>query len=504
MTTRTSGRAAAIMAVAIVVTACSGIGVPNAEAPSAAASATAAHVAAQDPPVTLRLAVADAAGRSSEAAARTFISRVAALSDGNITVEPTFDAGAGTTRFEVAVAESLKAGDADLAMTGSRVWDLLGVTSLRALQAPFLIDSDALALEVAKSDVAMRALEGMAGAGLAGLAIWPEELRHLFSFPKCDRDYRTPDGIAGAQIGIIPSQVSRDVIGALGGIDSAFETGGGDAEACRLQGVERGLTGIGVPLSSAVATSNVVLFPKYQVLVANAEALDRLSAGQQAVIRQAAAETQVDAYTRQPNEAELATAWCAGGGSVQLASADQVEALKAATAPVTAELATDPLTKELLADIEALKASLGVPVASVTCDPPVASGPEPSVPPQDTTGFLATQVPDGTYRTEITEADLIAKGASPTFAAANAGVKTWTFKDLTFSQEHGGPCEGTYTIADDGTHLTFGGCDVDGAWFLWRPDRDGIRILPLLGDDLSAKDKIEIGAYFDRVMTKID
>ncbi|MGK2850158.1 MAG: TRAP transporter substrate-binding protein [Candidatus Limnocylindrales bacterium] len=503
MRTGTFGPAAAMAGVILAAAACSVAGAPAA-APSGASPSSPAQVAAQDPPVTLRLAVAGASGGSPETEARDFVERVTALSDGNVTIEPTFDAGAGTSAgFELGVAESLKAGDADLAMTGSRVWDLVGVTSLQALQAPFLIDTDDLALEVAKSDIATRALGGMAEAGITGLAIWPEELRHLFSFPNCDKDYRTPEGIAGAQIGITPSQVSRDVVAALGGIDSAFETGNGDAEACRLQGVERGLTGVGVPLGSAVATSNVVLFPKYQVLVANLGTLGRLSAGQQAVVRQAAAETQVDAYARQPNEVKLASAWCLGGGTVQLASADQLEALKAATAPVTAALEQDPLTKQLIADIRALKATLDLPVSDVTCDPSGTSGPKPSVPPQDTTGFLATQIPDGTYRTEITEADLIAKGASPTFAAANAGVRTWTFQDLTYLQEQVDPCQGTYTISI-GSHLTFHGCDVDGGSFMWRPDGDGIRILQLLGPDLSAKDRIEIGAYFDRVMTKID
>ncbi len=503
MTTRLFGRAVALVVAAVVAAACAAAGAPATSVPAAVTS-PAAQVAAQDPPVTLRLAVADAPGGSSEAAARTFVDRVTALSNGNVTIEPTLDAGAGMgTGFELSVAESLKAGDADLAMTGSRVWDLVGATSLRALQAPFLIDTDALALEVAKGDIATRALAGMGEVGIAGLAMWPEELRHLFSFPNCDRDYRTLEGIAGAQIGTMPSQVSRDVVAALGGIDSAFETGGGDAEACRLQGVERGLTGIGVPLSSAVATANVVLFPKYQVLVANAETLSRLSAGQQAVIRRAAADTQADAYTRQPHEAELAAAWCASCGTVQLASAGQVETLMAATAPVTKALEQDQLTKELIADIGALKASLGVPMASLTCGPLVDPGAESSIPPQDLTGYLATQIPDGTYRTEITEADLIAKGASSTFAAANAGVKTWTFKGLTFSQEHGGPCQGTYEITT-GSHLTFRGCDVDGGEFMWRPDGDGIRLVQLLGDWFEAKDQIEIGAYFDRVMTKID
>jgi TRAP-type C4-dicarboxylate transport system substrate-binding protein len=490
---------------AILVAAC-GDGAP---APASGTQATAPPIAAQDPPVTLRLGIADTRGRLSEPAAVDFVERVSALSEGNITIEPVFDAGeGGNLGFETGVNEKVKRGDLELGMTGARSWDLSGVSSLQALQAPFLIDSDALALAVAKSDISTRALDGMSSAGVAGLAMWPEDLRHLFSFPKCEKDFRTPEGIAGSTILVLPSKVSRDVVAALGGVDYPEDERGEDADACRLHGMESGLRGQGLPVTTAVTTGNVVLFPKYQVLVANADALSRLSDGQQAILRRAAEATQTDAFTRQPSEVKLAEAWCKGGGTVQLASVPQRAALVEAAASVRAALEQDPLARQLIADIVALKLTVDAKPFGTPCEPPVA---EATLAPVDTTGFNATAIPDGVYRANLTQDDLLALGASPRFASMNWGVKTWTFAGNAVSLdqgENGGPpCYGSYEIIP-GKHLAFvtdrGECGIDG-YYLWRADGDGIRFLVIPVADWSVRDNQDNATFFEgRVWSRID
>jgi hypothetical protein len=92
--------------------------------------------------ITLQLAVADA-GTLSEPYVLAFIEQVKTLSDGSITVEPTWEAGSDTTPvFEQGVAKIVKEGQYDLGLAGSRAWDSLGITSFQALQAPFLITDD--------------------------------------------------------------------------------------------------------------------------------------------------------------------------------------------------------------------------------------------------------------------------------------------------------------------------------------------------------------------------
>ena len=144
--------------------------------------------------------------------------------------------------------------------------------------------------------------------------------------------------------------------------------------------------------------------------------------------------------------------------------------------------------------------SLGVAACGSEPGPSVATAPS-----AEATAFAAAAIPDGVYRTDITEADLIAKGASAEFAASNSGVKTWTFAGETYTREDGRgsqSCQGTYEVV--GEHLAFTGCDIDGARFTWRPEGDGIRFLETLSGDLTDKDRTEISAYFDRVWSRID
>ena len=64
-------------------------------------------------------------------------------------------------------------GRADLAMAPSRAWDEFGVLSLRALQAPLLIDSYALQERVLRSSLAARMLDELRKLNLAGIGILP-------------------------------------------------------------------------------------------------------------------------------------------------------------------------------------------------------------------------------------------------------------------------------------------------------------------------------------------
>src|SRR5215216_363103 len=128
----------------------------------------------QGEPIILRLAVADAQDRPSTPYVLEFIKQVQTLSDGDITIEPVWDAGAETTpAFEQGVVRVVNEGQYDLGLAASRAWDSSGVTSFQALQAPFLITDDALSEAVAASDIGTRMLESLSSTGAVGLALWP-------------------------------------------------------------------------------------------------------------------------------------------------------------------------------------------------------------------------------------------------------------------------------------------------------------------------------------------
>ena len=73
-------------------------------------------------------------------------------------------------------------GELDMGLIPSRAWDTEGVTSLRALNAPFLVDSDELLDEVVSDDESTDDLmAGLDKAGVVGLALFPDALRHPFA-----------------------------------------------------------------------------------------------------------------------------------------------------------------------------------------------------------------------------------------------------------------------------------------------------------------------------------
>ena len=69
-----------------------------------------------------------------------------------------------------------------MGLVAARAWDTEGVTTLRALNAPFLVTSDAAVTEVVTSDIANDLMTGLANVGVTGLALLPDDMRHLFVF----------------------------------------------------------------------------------------------------------------------------------------------------------------------------------------------------------------------------------------------------------------------------------------------------------------------------------
>jgi TRAP-type C4-dicarboxylate transport system substrate-binding protein len=466
-----------------------------------------------DPPVTLRLAVSDDPGKPSGQAVNKFVRDVAGASGGNITIAATFDAGKGTEQgFELGVADLVQRGETDLAVVASRAWDLAGITSLQALQAPYLIDNDALALAVAQGDIARRSLDGI-GHGIVGLTMWPEGLRHLFSFPGCPKDFRSPEGVKDATVLWIESGLTRELIEGLGAVEYVEDDRHLDAATCKLQGQENGFDQVrAMAMSDAIGTGNVILFPKYQVLVANQASLDHLSDGQRQILLDAAAGVQADMIAGHQMDSALARAWCAQGGTVVAASERQRQAFVAAAKPIYTRLEADPVTSQLIADIRALKAA--TPVSAGTgAKPCVGSNafvPAPTSATSDGVGYLTDVPPDGTYRAELTVGGLLAQGATEEWARGNAGVWTWTLLGgrYHYVDQGGLECDGTYREVDGGYFRM----EVDarqsvnciGGDYLWKPEPDGIRLATLhIPDGTSAQDYWDIFRFFDRVWIKI-
>jgi len=296
--------------------------------------------------ITLHLAVADKGGRPSEPYVLAFIDQVKTLSNGTMTIEPTWSAAnSDDANFERGVIQLVKEGKYDLGIAGSRAFDLENINSFQALQTPFLIDNNALAEAVATSDIAAQMLDQLSSAGLTGLTLWPEDLRHPFSY-NADKPLLSPEDFAGLNIRTQASKLSYQLIKGMGGIPLL-----GDNE----EGAESGLRqGASLP-GSPVATGNVTFFAKYQVLFGNRDAWEKLSEEQRAILMQAAMAVQKKAIAEHPSEVDAAKAWCASEGTIVITSDEQVAEFKAAAQPVFEKLEQDSFNAGIITELADLK-----------------------------------------------------------------------------------------------------------------------------------------------------
>jgi TRAP-type C4-dicarboxylate transport system substrate-binding protein len=311
--------------------------------------------------ITLRLAVSDGGGRPSESYVLEFIEQVKTISNGNITIEPIWQAGDDiSVGSESGVIEHVMRGDMELGLAGSRAFDTENIKSFQALQAPFVIDNDALSKAVATSDITTRMLDSLSLAGIVGLTMWPEDLRHPFSLVP-GKPILAPEDFMGLNVRAIPSGVTYMLIETFGGSPMLVDENYQGAES----GLRQGFSLNGTP----TATGNVTFFAKYQVLFTNGPAFEKLSEEQRAILREAAAATQKKAIAEHPSEVDAAKAWCADGGTVVLASAEQVAAFEVAAQPVFDSIEQDPLNTELIAAIRELKANTEPSPGAEACGP---------------------------------------------------------------------------------------------------------------------------------------
>jgi hypothetical protein len=339
---------------------------------------------------------------------------------------------------------------------------------MRALQAPFLLDSDDLVDEVVAGDLAQPMLDGLDGTGVRGLILWPEALRHPVGFgtPLADlSDFR------GAGI---RAPYSRDVYAVLRSLGSepldldakAINAGYADGS---VAGAEAGADfAFGPP---ATITADVTLYGKIDTLVVTDEAWDRLGDQARTALADAAVSTRDWLVTDRPRDAQLLGEACGRGSGVTRAGAAAVAEIEKAAAPVLEELRADPEVGPAIERLEALKDAVDAhPGVPVECQ---ASGPAADIGPE-----IDPAVLDGTYRTVFTEQELRDAGSDAVSTVANAGNWTITFDDGHFVELEGG-CTATYQVSE--TMISFrwdGDVQCTGDWSAqWQLTEDGLRFL---------------------------
>ena len=100
---------------------------------------------------TLSLASAELPGRPGSRDVEYFVEQVESASDGRLRVDVEWAVGNGEPSWDQVTAQQVIDGTSDLGFIPARAWDSLGVMTLQALQAPFVVTTDA-ALDAVVSD----------------------------------------------------------------------------------------------------------------------------------------------------------------------------------------------------------------------------------------------------------------------------------------------------------------------------------------------------------------
>ncbi|MFI5888523.1 TRAP transporter substrate-binding protein [Actinoplanes sp. NPDC051513] len=416
------------------------------------------------PPVTLRIGTNDEPGRPSSREIEEFARQVGTRSHGQIRVEPVWQA-AGTdvaTGWDQAVAHLVMKGDLDMGMIPTRTWDTENVTSLRALQAPFLVDSDGLAKQVVAADLAGEMLAGLDRAGVTGLALIPESTRHIFGYGK---PLLSPADLHGVNIRVPLSNTSFALFRALGSTPTDLE-----GPEARLAGAESSFEL--VPHDATTATGNVTPYSKINSVVINSKRFAAFDQTQRELLRAAAIATRDWGMRSMPVTADEAKQFCQNGHTVVLAAPADLAAFRREAQPVYAELEKDSQTAALITAIRGLAARTEPAPPVAACSPPAAA--TASAQP------AASVFPDGTYRKEASEQAMLAGGVNGRDAKDHAGLWTMTFDKGAFTiQQRGYPVgPGVYCIAGDTITVAEGRSrcgGTDGREIFvatWRLDKD--------------------------------
>jgi TRAP-type C4-dicarboxylate transport system substrate-binding protein len=415
-------------------------------------------------PLTLRVGSDDPPGRPGAAQIEALAQFVQELSGGDLRIEPVLNAG-GDTDWDQDVIHKVRDGDLDMAVVPARAWDTEGVTSLRALNAPFLITSDELLAEVISGDLGDDLMAGLDEAGVVPLALFPEGLRHPFGFRA---PLLGPDDYAGEEIRTPTSNTTAAMFETLGATTNDQEPD---------DTVQAGMESAYSLDPSGTGTGNVTFYPKANALVVGGDVWDELDDGQRGILEQAAARTRESLIRSAPSDAEAARAFCEAGGAVVLASAAQIAALEEATSPLYAELERDALTRRLIGAIRRLKRSTAVSTDTPKpCGNPAGSG----------GGATNSSVVDGVYRFEVTDEHLRRAGVTDLVDInEDHGIYTLTLSGGEYCWKQrapnplGNPDEcNTYEVRGNRMvfHFPVDGDDV----YRWRKTSDGDLDITLL------------------------
>ena len=357
-----------------------------------------------------------------------FVEGLDEVSGGRLRVELIESFGDGAPDNESRLVEAIASGAVDGGWPATRSFAAAGIEGLAAVEAPMTITSYAAEKALVAGPVADMLLEQLEGSGMVGLGLAVGELRR----PRAaEAPLLSLEDWEGVGFAVFDSDIQAEAVRALGAEPVAAGFARADEIAAgNLRGAEGGATAIGgVSPVAPYVTANVVLWPKVFVLAINEDRYESLTDEQQGWLREAAddaVQASVDAIF---DETASVQAACEAGSRFVDASAEQLDAMQTAFAPVIDRLAADTVDGPILAQLQAIAAEHPGPEPLDLPDNCL----EATAAPQSGELHVPTEVsglPNGIYQVAITLADIQAAGIdnSPGWT----GTWTLTVEDGTY------------------------------------------------------------------------
>jgi TRAP-type transport system periplasmic protein len=356
---------------ATLIVSCTNATTPSAASSNASPSSSAPLAATSEPSKSvLSIEVADSQepGAPSNVPLVQFKKQVESLSGGTIAIVVHLNASedASPPGSDEPIVDKVKTGAFQMAVVPASAWSAVGVTTLRALQAPFLVRSDEHVAAIVNDEaITHKMLSGLSTVGVTGLALYPWSLRHFFSFTG---PILTPADVKGRTVRTPGSVDIAAMLSALGAKavlpdDAGFESGIADGT---ITAADSGFTvAQGSLPRAATATGNLVPYAKVITLVANTAFWNGLDDNQRDIISRASTATRAWAVLHLKPDVTAAAQYCRGGGKVVLTNAASIQAFRAKETAVDAGLEQDPGTKDLITAI----GQLGTATASAPMTP---------------------------------------------------------------------------------------------------------------------------------------
>jgi TRAP-type C4-dicarboxylate transport system substrate-binding protein len=356
---------------------------------------------------------------------KTFVESLAALSGGRIQVAITYNYTGGGVDSETNVVRATAAGDIDGGWPTVRGFANAGIRGLEAVEAPMVLTSYSALKDLVSGPVASDLLGQLHGTGVVGLGLAVGSLRRPFA---AKAPLLEPGDWHGITFRTFYSPVQDATILALGGTPMDVGSDWTDYVATgQLRGAEFDIVtyaGREFGMAAPYVTANVVLWPKVFAFILSQKRWDAMTDQQRAWVHGAAAAGTQASVDASYDESALATKLCSAGVNFVNSSPSQLAALRAAVAPVIGGLAADSVNGPLLAKIEAIAARYPepeVPDVPADCRMAATPSPPPSIP------TAVSSLPSGTYRVQITLADVAKAGSNN--SGGETGTWTLTIED---------------------------------------------------------------------------